>query len=166
MVTNINQCCVINGESGVSRVASQKRGGLARQTAVPLPSIRTELRSRTQAAAGTVGLPHWFSHCNQLLRGCRLPCAQAGKTETAKIFVRSIVQLAKSKHSKSSTHTSLEKSIVNMNCILEAFGNAKSSSNFNSSRFGQYLGLQLHSQYGIQVRQAAGPLLRLDAPVC
>ena len=78
---------------------------------------------------------------------------QAGKTETAKIFIRSIVQIARTKRDgvfsnhEESDHTSLEKSIVHMNSILEAFGNAKTTTNFNSSRFGQYLGLQLHSQY-------------------
>eukprot|EP00038_Savillea_parva_P014489 m.11130 g.11130 ORF g.11130 m.11130 type:complete len:1020 (+) comp2818_c0_seq1:31-3090(+) len=59
----------------------------------------------------------------------------AGKTETAKIMVSQIIYLCRA------GRTNLERKIQNLNPFLEAFGNAKTSLNHNSSRFGKYLEL-------------------------
>ena len=66
----------------------------------------------------------------------------AGKTETAKYFVRHVLAVAKEGTSagnqKGSVGVVLEQNILAINPILEAFGNAKTSMNNNSSRFGKY----------------------------
>ena len=57
----------------------------------------------------------------------------AGKTETTKIIVAHIMELCKA------GKTDLEEKIKKLNPFLEAFGNAKTVMNNNSSRFGKYL---------------------------
>lgn len=60
----------------------------------------------------------------------------AGKTETTKIIVAHIMTLCKA------GKTDLEEKIKQLNPFLEAFGNAKTVMNNNSSRFGKYLELK------------------------
>lgn len=60
----------------------------------------------------------------------------AGKTETTKIIVAHIMELCKA------GKTDLEEKIKKLNPFLEAFGNAKTVMNNNSSRFGKYLELK------------------------
>jgi len=60
----------------------------------------------------------------------------AGKTETSKIIVAHIMLLCKA------GKTDLEEKIKQLNPFLEAFGNAKTVMNNNSSRFGKYLELK------------------------
>ncbi|XP_062521187.1 myosin-IIIb-like [Corticium candelabrum] len=57
----------------------------------------------------------------------------AGKTETAKFFVQHLLKLCRSKQ------PALQYQIVESSPLLEAFGNAKTIANDNSSRFGKYL---------------------------
>lgn len=106
----------------------------------------------------------------------------AGKTETSKLFVKSLVLLAKKRTSKddaqtaaaaskfdststplsagsNSSTTMLEENITAINLILEAFGNANTVTNSNSSRYGQYLGLQFHSHFGLQGARVSEYLL-------
>ena len=61
----------------------------------------------------------------------------AGKTETTKIIMRYLqyASLTKSKQSK----VTFNKFIVDTNVILEAFGNACTPQNHNSSRFGKFI---------------------------
>jgi myosin-3 len=60
----------------------------------------------------------------------------AGKTETTKIIVAHIMELCKAGKSD------IEAKIKQLNPFLEAFGNAKTVMNNNSSRFGKYLELK------------------------
>lgn len=59
----------------------------------------------------------------------------AGKSETTKLLVHHLMDLCKSGNTK------LEEQIVQVQPMLEAFGNAKTVMNNNSSRFGKYLEL-------------------------
>eukprot|EP00117_Sycon_ciliatum_P023999 scpid4577/ scgid0066/ Myosin-IIIb len=72
----------------------------------------------------------------------------AGKTESSKFLIRQIMEL-----SRSATYgsTSLESKIVQVNPLLEAFGNARTTMNNNSSRFGKYLSLLFDKQRGYVV---------------
>ncbi|KAF8599055.1 myosin 5 [Ceratobasidium sp. AG-I] len=69
----------------------------------------------------------------------------AGKTESAKLIMRflaSVVpegQQPKSKKAAVEDSSEMEQQILATNPILEAFGNAKTTRNDNSSRFGKYL---------------------------
>lgn len=78
----------------------------------------------------------------------------AGKTESSKNFVRHILALSDGTVSgKTSDSTKLVHKIGVMSGVIEAFGNAKTELNPNSSRFGQYIAL-MFGPSGEVVRQA------------
>nr|XP_002739436.2 PREDICTED: unconventional myosin-XIX-like [Saccoglossus kowalevskii] len=70
----------------------------------------------------------------------------AGKTWTARCVMRYLATTAVSAEgfSPCSKICRIEKRILNSNPILEAFGNAGTTKNSNSSRFGKYIQLQLN----------------------
>jgi myosin heavy subunit len=64
----------------------------------------------------------------------------AGKTENTKKVIAYFAQVgASSKKDPNNTKGSLEDQIVQTNPVLEAFGNAKTTRNDNSSRFGKFI---------------------------
>merc|ERR1712187_115225 len=65
----------------------------------------------------------------------------AGKTETTK-FVMKFLALAGSTDNKV---TDVERQVLESNPLLEAFGNARTLRNDNSSRFGKFIELQFQS---------------------
>uniref|UniRef100_A0A8C5FDE6 Myosin, heavy chain 11b, smooth muscle n=1 Tax=Gadus morhua TaxID=8049 RepID=A0A8C5FDE6_GADMO len=66
----------------------------------------------------------------------------AGKTENTKKVIQYLAVVASShKVKKDSSPGELEKQLLQANPILEAFGNAKTSKNDNSSRFGKFIKL-------------------------
>jgi len=66
----------------------------------------------------------------------------AGKTETVKIVLSHLASIHSSVGSSSQTSSPVVKRILDSNPLLEAFGNAKTVRNDNSSRFGKYIQLQ------------------------
>jgi myosin-1 len=60
----------------------------------------------------------------------------AGKTEASKIFMKYIVRVASSRGGDAE---SIKTRLLDSNPVLEAFGNAKTIRNDNSSRFGKYM---------------------------
>ncbi len=73
----------------------------------------------------------------------------AGKTETAKNAMECITYFfGKSSSSEQSNEPTLEQRILGCNPILEAFGNAKTLRNDNSSRFGKYVTINLDISTG------------------
>jgi len=65
----------------------------------------------------------------------------AGKTEASKIIMQFITAVSKS----SSEVDRVKKQLLESNPLLEAFGNAKTLRNDNSSRFGKYMEMQFNS---------------------
>ncbi|XP_064609202.1 LOW QUALITY PROTEIN: myosin-IIIb-like [Liolophura sinensis] len=90
--------------------------------------------------------PHIFwlaDHAYKRMRERRSPqCilvsgeSGSGKTENSKLMVQHITFICQS------SHPFLEAKINEVNPLLEAFGNAKTAMNDNSSRFGKYLELK------------------------
>eukprot|EP00533_Pseudo-nitzschia_delicatissima_P009447 CAMPEP_0116089034 /NCGR_PEP_ID=MMETSP0327-20121206/6212_1 /TAXON_ID=44447 /ORGANISM="Pseudo-nitzschia delicatissima, Strain B596" /LENGTH=1142 /DNA_ID=CAMNT_0003580203 /DNA_START=18 /DNA_END=3443 /DNA_ORIENTATION=- len=66
----------------------------------------------------------------------------AGKTETVKICMNHMASCQHGPRSNSSTMSPVVQRILESNPLLEAFGNAKTVRNDNSSRFGKYIQLQ------------------------
>mmetsp|Transcript_14833 Transcript_14833/g.42783 ORF Transcript_14833/g.42783 Transcript_14833/m.42783 type:complete len:1159 (-) Transcript_14833:96-3572(-) len=68
----------------------------------------------------------------------------AGKTETVKICMNHIATVQQDPDAKVQGESMVVKRILDSNPLLEAFGNAKTRRNDNSSRFGKYIMLQFH----------------------
>jgi myosin heavy subunit len=65
----------------------------------------------------------------------------AGKTEAAKRFVQQLVNV-----SQGAEYEGLEEKLLELNPVLEAFGNAKTKFNNNSSRFGKYTSVMFNNK--------------------
>ena len=67
----------------------------------------------------------------------------AGKTETAKLLLKYIMKMSPRDAS------SCKKPVLDSNSILEAFGNAKTIRNNNSSRFGKFIKMTFNSNNAV-----------------
>ncbi|KAL3922001.1 MAG: hypothetical protein SGILL_002442 [Bacillariaceae sp.] len=72
----------------------------------------------------------------------------AGKTETVKICMNHIATVQQDPNERTNKMSPVVKRILDSNPLLEAFGNAKTRRNDNSSRFGKYIMLQFHHTTG------------------
>jgi len=70
----------------------------------------------------------------------------AGKTENTKKVISYFAMVGAREGKKDSAKVSLEDQIVQTNPILEAFGNAKTARNDNSSRFGKFIRIHFNSK--------------------
>ena len=72
----------------------------------------------------------------------------AGKTETVKICMNHIATVQQDPNNKLQGMSPVVQRILDSNPLLEAFGNAKTRRNDNSSRFGKYIVLQFEHMRG------------------
>lgn len=79
----------------------------------------------------------------------------AGKTETVKICMNHIATVQQNPDERTDKMSPVVKRILDSNPLLEAFGNAKTRRNDNSSRFGKYIMLQFHHEDGSSRPRAA-----------
>ncbi|KAH8041089.1 hypothetical protein HPB51_013749 [Rhipicephalus microplus] len=115
---------------------------------LPIYSEEVSLRYRNRAKLDNP--PHIFAVADaayhSMLHQKRNQCivisgeSGAGKTESANLLLRQLVALGKA------TNRNLEDKILQVNPIMEAFGNAKTGINDNSSRFGKFLDLTFTEQ--------------------
>ncbi|CAN8028867.1 unnamed protein product [Ixodes persulcatus] len=115
---------------------------------LPIYSEEASLKYRNRAKLDNP--PHIFavadSSYHNMLHQKRNQCivisgeSGAGKTESANFLLRQLVALGKA------TNRNLEDKILQVNPIMEAFGNAKTGINDNSSRFGKFLDLTFTEQ--------------------
>ncbi|RUS88469.1 hypothetical protein EGW08_003727, partial [Elysia chlorotica] len=110
---------------------------------ISLPIYSDELAGRYMHSRKSDNSPHIFAvadHAYQMMmHNRRNQCivisgeSGAGKTESANFLVQQLTQLGKA------PNRTLEERILQVNPLMEAFGNAKTVINDNSSRFGKYL---------------------------
>jgi myosin V len=93
----------------------------------------------------------------------------AGKTETVKIcmnHIASVQQGPNAGSAKSDSSSQVVQRVVESNPLLEAFGNAKTRRNDNSSRFGKYIQLQFDRQDSGSAMSTSIPSTRLAGSKC
>ncbi|XP_076088130.1 myosin-IIIb-like isoform X1 [Mytilus galloprovincialis] len=109
----------------------------------PLTIYADEYAQRYMNAAKDDHPPHIFAVADQsyqmMMHNRKHQCivisgeSGAGKTESANLLVQQLTQLGKA------PNRTLEDRILQVNPLMEAFGNAQTVINNNSSRFGKYL---------------------------
>ncbi|XP_012938920.1 myosin-IIIb [Aplysia californica] len=110
---------------------------------VSLPIYTDEYIRRYMHAVKADNPPHIYAVADQayqmMMHNKKHQCivisgeSGAGKTESANLLVQQLTQLGKA------PNRTLEEKILQVNPLMEAFGNAKTVINDNSSRFGKYL---------------------------
>ncbi|XP_064163358.1 myosin-IIIb [Anguilla rostrata] len=117
-----------------------------------LPIYEKEVSERYKCHEKAALPPHIFavadrayqSMLGRLATGPRNQCivisgeSGAGKTESTKLLLRQIMELSRA-------NSQLEQQILQVNPLLEAFGNAQTVMNNNSSRFGKYIQLRFQN---------------------
>lgn len=119
------------------------------------PKQRAEYQKRTETA------PHAYALADNAYRGMRENQKSqsvvisgesgAGKTETTKIVLQYISFLSQEggRHTIAKNTQNIEARILDCNPLMEAFGNAKTLRNNNSSRFGKYVQVLFDGSYAI-----------------
>ena len=111
------------------------------KSASAMETIRASLQPHVYevSALAYLGLSNQMGNQSILVSGE----SGAGKTETVKICLNHIASIQYGKHHGRSVDVEpVVQRVVESNPLLEAFGNAKTRRNDNSSRFGKYLQLQ------------------------
>ncbi|KAG5182130.1 P-loop containing nucleoside triphosphate hydrolase protein [Tribonema minus] len=125
----------------------------------PLPRLYDEARMRVYSAAATDATPppHPYHLMELAYRGLVSDRASqsilisgesgAGKTETTKYLLQYLSVRAGDGGSGGSV--GVAEAVVQQNPVMEAFANAKTSRNNNSSRFGKYIKVELGGEGGV-----------------
>ena len=116
-----------------------------------IPELYNDSTLESYTSQKNVGKPHVFATANAAFRGlCDRQMCQtvlisgesgAGKTESTK-HVMKYLACAGSGGVSEGQRTEVEQQVLESNPLLEAFGNARTLRNDNSSRFGKFIELQ------------------------
>ena len=133
------------GLKSSKRTAAGKEGSW-NLICLPLPKMRTQRWQRMVPVRPLSSPERGTAPYTRHVAVNSLPNSGAGKTESAKFIMRYIASVnPPSADGKGKTKVSLdeasevERQILATNPALEAFGNAKTTRNDNSSRFGKYI---------------------------
>ena len=126
---------------------------LATHTKLCTISGATECEPHVFTTVGQSYIAMKETHENQSMVICGE--SGAGKTETTKLMLRYLSKTA----SKIKGGGEIEEQILESNPLMEAFGNAKTLRNDNSSRFGKYVKVQFNARYEIIGAQITNYLL-------
>ena len=74
----------------------------------------------------------------------------AGKTETTKIILKYLTQISYNRALDASGVSTIADQVLDSNPILEALGNARTTRNENSSRFGKFILLQFNKEAALR----------------
>ncbi|GBG24692.1 Myosin-6 [Hondaea fermentalgiana] len=126
-----------------------------------LPLYTAEVLEEYKAGDAREMPPHVYAVASQAFRnmianGKDQSCivsgeSGAGKTECTKIFLQMLAELsgASSKDTNAAVgEASLQAQLLQSNPLMEAFGNAKTVRNNNSSRFGKWIAVTLNNRKG------------------
>lgn len=115
---------------------------------------------KTAYRLSTIDKPHPYKLVNRAFENMRPTNAKkqvviisgesgAGKTETTKIMLKYLAHLSQHNAGSGSGLMDIDQRIVDANPIIEAFGNAKTLRNNNSSRFGKLI--KVHFDRNLQI---------------
>ena len=127
-----------------------------------LPIYTPEIMDKYKDGGGRVQPPHIFAIADNSYRNLLADFRDqavvisgesgAGKTETMKLvlqFLADVSGRAQKQNSGGEKQESLEQQILKSNPVMEAFGNAKTTRNNNSSRFGKWTEIKFNRQGAI-----------------
>ncbi|CAJ1378076.1 unnamed protein product [Effrenium voratum] len=138
----------------------------------PLPIYRSECLDRFKQAKDSAELaPHIFGTGHDALRGLAQGTKDqaivisgesgAGKTESAKFLLTYVAECVKGHDADGAHGAHVEERVVQTNPVLESFGNAMTTRNANSSRFGKWLDLRFSQALAMRGCRITSYLLEL-----
>ena len=117
-----------------------------RRTELCWTNVATSAPSSGASSSSIPSRPQWPLTADRPPRSGE---SGAGKTESAKFIIRQIIKLCQGGGVvNGSDQRELENKILQVNPVLEAFGNARTNMNDNSSRFGKYTELIFEGSQG------------------
>ncbi|XP_074073046.1 unconventional myosin-VIIa isoform X2 [Macrotis lagotis] len=142
----------VHGVEDMIRLGDLNEAGILRNLLIRYRDHVIYIRQYTNKKIGEMP-PHIFAIADNcyfnMKRNSRDQCciisgeSGAGKTESTKLILQFLAAI-------SGQHSWIEQQVLEANPILEAFGNAKTIRNDNSSRFGKYIDIHFNKRGAIE----------------